>query len=199
VDTEQVWRAIEQQRLDLADFLEALEPAAWDKPSLCEGWRVREVAAHVTLAARARPLQAVVGILRARGSFNRYVRGDAIFRASRYTPQELVAELRRLAGVRHHPPGATPVDPLVDILVHGQDIAVPLGLHRPMPTEAAVAAAERVWTMMSFPFFARRRFRGKRLRATNADWTAGEGEELAAPVETLLLMLTGRKVDHTHS
>ncbi len=63
-----------------------------------------------------------------------------------------------------------------------------------MPTDAAEAAAERVWAM-SFPFFARRRFRGTRLRETNADWARGEGDEIDAPIEKLLLMLTGRHVD----
>jgi uncharacterized protein (TIGR03083 family) len=193
MDTGQVWEAVEQQRLDLADFLETLEPEAWDRSSLCEGWRVREVAAHVTLAARARPLQAVAGLLRARGSFNGYVRADAIARAGR-RPQELVADLRAVAGVRHHPPATKPIDTLVDVLVHGQDIAVPLGIDRPMRADAAVAAAERVWAM-SFPFFARRRFRGTRLRATNADWARGEGDEIQAPIERLLLLLTGRQVE----
>src|SRR5687767_3104812 len=60
-----------------------------------------------------------------------------------------------------YPPGTKPIDPLVDVLVHGQGIAVPLRIDRPMPAAAAVAAAERVW-VMSCPFFARRRFRGVR-------------------------------------
>jgi uncharacterized protein (TIGR03083 family) len=197
VDTEQVWKAVEQQRLDLADFLETLDPGAWDEPSLCAGWRVREVAAHLTLAGRASLLRALAGIIRARGNPNGYVRADAVAHAS-HSPEELVAELRRAAGVRYHPPGTKPVDPLVDVLVHGQDIAVPLGVARPMPTEAAVAAAERVWAM-SYPFFARRRLRGKRLRATNADWAAGTGDALEAPIETLLLVLTGRQVDRQSS
>jgi len=197
VDTEQVWKTVEEQRLDLADFLETLDPAAWDTPSLCAGWRVWEVVAHLTLPGRASPLRAFAGVIRARGSLNGYVRADAIAHAS-HSPEELVAELRTIAGARYHPPGAKPVDPLVDVLVHGQDIAIPLGVPRQMPTEAAVAAAERVWAMR-FPFFARRRLRGKRLRATNADWAAGTGDEVEAPIETLLLMLTGRQLDRQSS
>jgi hypothetical protein len=54
-------------------------------------------------------------------------------------------------------------------------------------------AAERVWTM-SFPFFARRRWCGRRLQATNADWERGDGDVIDAPIETLLLVLTGRRV-----
>ena len=48
---------------------------------------------------------------------------------------------------------------LFDILVHGQDIAIPLGLHRDMPVDAARAGASRVWTM-GWPFWAHRKLRG---------------------------------------
>jgi len=194
VDTEQVWTAIEEQRRDLADLLEALDDDAWDRPSLCEGWRVRDVAAHVTLAARARPLQALVGLVKAGGRFNRFVRDDAVTRAGSRTPDQLVAEIREAAGVRHHPAGTKVVDPLVDVLVHGQDIAVPLGIDRPMPPDAAAAAADRVWSM-GFPFRARKRLSGRRLVATNAEWSAGDGDAtVEAPIERLLLLLTGRSV-----
>src|SRR5579872_4787538 len=36
----------------LADVLEAIGEDDWDTPSLCEGWRVREVVAHLTMPAR---------------------------------------------------------------------------------------------------------------------------------------------------
>ncbi|HEY6574294.1 MAG TPA: maleylpyruvate isomerase family mycothiol-dependent enzyme, partial [Mycobacterium sp.] len=35
------------ERLDLADFLAGLTPEQWASPTLCEDWRVRDVAAHV--------------------------------------------------------------------------------------------------------------------------------------------------------
>ena len=97
-----------------------------------------------------------------------------------------------MAGVRHHPPGTKPEDPLADILVHTQDIAVPLGIEHPMPTDAAVAAADRIWSM-SFPFHARRRAQGLRLRATDAPWERAAGDdEVTGPLASVLLALTGR-------
>ena len=78
-----------------------------------------------------------------------------------------------------------------DVLVHGQDIAIPLGRDHPMPAEAARAGADRVWTM-GWPFWARRRLRGVRLLATDTDWSAGVGVELQGPIKMLLLLLTGR-------
>src|SRR5437667_3329277 len=38
--------------LALADLLDTIPAPLWDAPSLCEGWRVREVVAHVTMPAR---------------------------------------------------------------------------------------------------------------------------------------------------
>ena len=80
---------------------------------------------------------------------------------------------------------------LLDVLVHGQDIAIPLGRELPVPADVAVAAASRAWTM-GWPFWARRRLRGLRLVAADADWTAGAGEELRGPIDALVLLLTGR-------
>jgi uncharacterized protein (TIGR03083 family) len=35
------------ERADFLGFLAGLTPEQWDAPSLCEGWRVRDVVAHV--------------------------------------------------------------------------------------------------------------------------------------------------------
>ena len=50
MDRDEVWRTIDQQRAELADLMETFTEADWETPSLCEGWRVREVGAHLTLA-----------------------------------------------------------------------------------------------------------------------------------------------------
>lgn len=192
MERELVWKTIEAERLALADLLDGLTARQWDEPSLCAGWKIRDVAAHVTLSTRARPLNAMAGLVRARGSFNRYVATDARARSARPST-ELVGDLRRVAAVRHHPPGTKPEDPLVDVLVHSQDIAVPLRIAHPMPTEAAVAAADRVWSM-SFPFHARRRAAGIGLRALDAPWERGSGDEVAGPIAAILLLLCGRSV-----
>jgi uncharacterized protein (TIGR03083 family) len=193
LDEDAVWAAIDEQRLSLADLLDDLSPAEWEHPSLCEGWRVRDVAAHLSLAQMGVG-PAVREAVRAGGSFDRMIRKSAVRRAA--APRdELVAALRAMAGQRRRAPGVTSLEPLLDVLVHGQDIAVPLGRARTMPVEAAAAAATRVWTVrwpMSTVFSARRRFRGLRLVATDTAWSAGEGALVEGPVQALLLLLTGR-------
>jgi uncharacterized protein (TIGR03083 family) len=80
---------------------------------------------------------------------------------------------------------------LFDILVHGKDIAIPLGVAREMPLDAARAGIERVWTM-GWPFGVKRDLRQFRYVATDIDWAAGDGPEVTGPVSALLLLVTGR-------
>jgi hypothetical protein len=60
-----------------------------------------------------------------------------------------------------------------------------------MPTEAAAAAATRVWPNL-WPFRAERRLRGIRLAATDHPWSAGQGPLVEGPIAAILLLLTGR-------
>ena len=50
MNREQSWQVITEQRLALAQLLEELSETEWEQPSLCAGWRVRDVAAHVAMA-----------------------------------------------------------------------------------------------------------------------------------------------------
>jgi uncharacterized protein (TIGR03083 family) len=194
MDRERSWQVIEQERLSLADLLEPLTDDEWDRPSLCAGWRIRDVAAHLVLATRPPgPWSMVVEAVRARGSFHRLNHDLAARHASR-PGVDLAAELRAHAASRRLPLGTNYRNTLFDVLVHGQDIAIPLGLRRAMPPEAARAAATRVWTM-GWPFWAKRRFAGFHLSATDVDWAVGKGvREVSGPVDALLLLITGRTV-----
>jgi uncharacterized protein (TIGR03083 family) len=191
MDREQSWQVITQQRLGLAAMLEGLSDTEWEQPSLCVGWRVRDVAAHVAMAPQVPGLGSMLADgIRARGSFHRLNHDVAVRHAARPT-RDIVAELRAYAESRRLPVVTNCRNIGFDVLVHTQDIAIPLGLDYPMPSEAARAGAERVWTMR-WPFWARRRLRGVRLVATDTDWSAGVGVELRGPIGMLLLLLTGR-------
>jgi uncharacterized protein (TIGR03083 family) len=189
MDLDEVWRTIDSERAGLADLLEDLTSAEWATPSLCQAWRVGDVAAHLTLA-HAGYREALVGAIRARGRFDVMIR-DSALRAASLPRAEYPRRLRAMVGSRRTAPVITPMEPLIDVLVHGQDIAVPLGRTRPMPTAAAAAAAQRVWDM-GFPFRARKRLAGLRLAATDTDWAVGAGPPAEGPIAALLLLVTGR-------
>jgi uncharacterized protein (TIGR03083 family) len=191
MDREESWRVITEQRLALARLLEGLSDDEWEQPSLCAGWRVRDVAAHVSLCALPpSPGSMFVDLIRARGNMHQLNTLVSRRRAKR-PPDQLMTELRQHAGSRKIPVVSDPRNVLFDVLVHVQDIAIPLGIDLPMPVVPAAAGATRVWSM-GWPFWARRRLRGLRLRASDTDWSAGAGAELQRPIGMLLLLLTGR-------
>jgi uncharacterized protein (TIGR03083 family) len=191
VDRDEMWRTVEQERLGLADLLADLPAADWSGPTLCDGWTVKELAAHLTAAPRYTLTSMLSDVVRARGNFDRMMRDAAVRHAASRTPEQLVGELRAVAASRRHPPVVSATEPLLDVLVHGQDLAIPLGRPREMPLEAARVATARAWTV-GFPFHTPRKLRGLRFVATDADWSTGEGPEVRAPIAALLLLATGR-------
>jgi uncharacterized protein (TIGR03083 family) len=186
---DEVWQAIDDERASLADLFDSLNEQEWETPSLCAGWRVRDVAAHLTLAQMGL-LPAMVAAARAGGNFNRMIHDTAV-RQARLPVREYAPRLRAMVGSRRKAPGVSYLEPLIDVLVHGQDIAIPLGRLRSVPTEAAMAAADRVWPDL-FPWRAGRKLNGVRLAATDCSWSAGDGILVEGPIAAILLLLTGR-------
>ncbi len=192
MDRDQVWQVIDAQRRSLAGLLEQLSDDQWRRPSLCAGWTVRDVAAHLT--------QQQIGLGGAlammaqwRGSLDRMIRDAACRRAAALPTERIIAEIRGMAGSRRHTIGVTYLETLTDILVHGQDIAIPLGRRLDMPPQAAAVAASRVLSMRwPPPLPSARTVAGFRLTATDTSWSAGEGPEVTAPMSAILLVCAGR-------
>lgn len=189
---DQVWQVIDAQRHSLADLLEDLSDDEWRAPSLCTGWTVRDVAAHLTLQQIG--LGAAIAMLAQwRGSLDRTIQHVARRRAAALPTEQIIVQIRGLAGSRRHNLGVTYLETLTDILVHGQDIAIPLGRRHDMPPEAAAIAADRVLSMRRPPPLpSARKVTGFRLTATDTSWSAGEGPQVRGPMAALLLVCTGR-------
>lgn len=188
MDRDTIWQHIDAERAWLADLLDTLPETAWRQRSLCPAWTVRDVGAHLTLAQT--PVRDLVRpAIRAGFRYDTLVRDTAL--RSPLTHEEIVATLRGFVGSRRRVAFITDLEPLIDILVHTQDICRPLGIEHPMPPEAAAAAADRV---LGTPPPIRRWRPPSRVRlvATDVDWAAGDGPEHRAPMQAHLLTLTGR-------
>ena len=178
------------ERARLAALMEQFGPEEWGSSSLCAGWRVREVVAHVTMPFRTAPLQFVVGMARAPFSFGRYA--DRVARAdtTAMSDDELLAQLQ--ANLRHpwQPPGGGVAGALSHDVIHGLDITEPLGL--PAPPAERIALVLRSATPRSIAYFGAD-LRGTRLVATDADVSVGDGDLLRMPAKDILLVVTGRR------
>ena len=124
MNTDQIWAAIDTQRGGVAEVLEPLTPEQWTTPSLCEGWRVRDVAAHLTHSHMA-PGKAMIEAVKSGFRFDPMIRRLAI--EDSRSQAQIVSALRAMVGSRRKVPMTSDRDPLTDILVHTQDITVPFG------------------------------------------------------------------------
>ncbi|WP_415952178.1 maleylpyruvate isomerase family mycothiol-dependent enzyme [Streptomyces sp. KLOTTS4A1] len=187
-----VWPIVHAERAALIHDLEGLDDPQWEQPSLCEGWTVHDVVAHLVHSARTTRLGFVTGLARARFDFHRQnARGVARERGA--SPAETLARLRQVASRTSAPPA--PLDSrIVEEIVHGEDIRRPLGLTRAYPRDAVIRALRlQARTPASFGG-AKERVAPLRLTATDAEVSMGEGPEATGPVLSLLLAITGRRM-----
>ena len=119
--------AVATERHHVADLVADLTDEQWATPSLCAAWTVRDVVAHLTVTTRMTVPRLLPAAVRARGDFDRMAVALAAGRAAAYSTAELVGQLRESAGSTRRMPGSTPMDPLMDLVIHRQDIARPLG------------------------------------------------------------------------
>lgn len=193
MERSRVWDVIVLERQALHAQLRELAPEDWDHPSLCPGWRVRDVAAHVISAPQLTwgpSLRAVGGMWR---GYNAVILRDGQRRGSAPVA-EILAQYDRWAAVRRGPATVTHIEPLVDIVVHSQDILRPLGrTHRPDPEGAAVAADR--CRLLAPLMGSSRVIRRVRMRATDVAWERGRGPLVEAPVLELLMLCSGRRPD----
>ena len=188
-DDAKTWAMIHAERKALADTLEGLTPEQWGAASLCAGWTVGFLAAHVLAGAEQTPGHLLGGMLVTGFRFNALMERDARSRAE-LSPDEIVDRLRQRTTTTNHPP-APVMAMLGEVVVHGEDIRRPVGL----PGTAADGVANaclQMYTKASFPVGGKKRIHGLRLVATDTGWSCGAGPEVSGPALSLLLAMTGR-------
>ncbi|GAY11986.1 maleylpyruvate isomerase family mycothiol-dependent enzyme [Pseudonocardia sp. N23] len=183
--------AVAAERRRLADHVATLGGGQLATRSLCTEWTVRDVVAHLTTTTRLTVPLVLRAAVRARGSFDRMEVDLAARRASAFTTEQLVAQLRESAESSRRFPGSGPMDPLMDLVIHGQDISRPLGLAYASPPEVVTASLAHVADnkLMGGP----KRLAGVRLVSSDSGWTHGEGAEVRGSDVDLLLVASGRR------
>jgi uncharacterized protein (TIGR03083 family) len=187
--TPDLWSMVHQQRIAAADMLEELSPEEWDQPSLCRGWQVRDVAAHMIATGHTSP-GSFFGAFAASGFRFSKMAAKQVAERRDHPPERLVREMRETATLRKHPPGP-PQTPLSEALVHSGDIARALGRVQDVPHETLVTVAV-FYKDTQLLIGAKKRISGLHLRATDTGWETGDGPEVNGPTLSLLLAMAGR-------
>ncbi|PVZ09962.1 maleylpyruvate isomerase family mycothiol-dependent enzyme [Actinomycetospora cinnamomea] len=187
--TADTWDLIATERRRLHEALVGLDDAAWSRPALCEGWTTKDTLAHIVSTLEMTPPRFVLGLARSGFSFPRMV-GRNIQELGAEPVASLLARLERGIHARTGPPGPT-ASWLVETVAHGEDIAHPTGTTIAHDERALRAAADTASGMQPL-VGAQKRIAGLRLRATDTDWSVGDGPEVSGPLRLLVLAMVGR-------
>ena len=184
------WPLIRAERVALIADLENLTDAQWSTPSLCAGWTVRDVLAHMTNTAKMTPGR-FIGKMAAAGFRFNAMSQQGVTDQLGATPADTLGEFKAVVDRTTAPPG--PVDAMVaEAVIHTQDIRRPLGIAHTFQPEALTLVGNFV-TRGNLLLGGKRRSTGLTLVATDVDWTHGAGPEVKGPLASMILALTGRR------
>lgn len=174
---------IKDEQTEFADLLRSLPSASWSRPSLCEGWTVREVVLHS--AAHIHNQQRDKAVVEEHAK-----RTDAeLIEWLESAPLESKAPsawIRRLSSEVQRG----------ELMIHQQDVRRALDMPRAIPTERISAVLEfglRPLGSLSLAH-ARQRSKGLRPVSSESDWAWGSGAEIRGPLEAILMATAGRRL-----
>ena len=184
-----IWPTVHAERTALAADLAGLPSERWNTPSLCSGWPVRSVLAHMTAAAKLTPGSFFPKFVGTGFNFER-LQEKGIAAETGATPAETLERFKSVVDSKKRPPGP-PQTMLGETIVHSEDIRRPLGLSHEYPMASLVAVAE-FFKRSNLIIGTKRRIAGVALEATDTDWSHGSGPEVSGPMLSLLMAMTGR-------
>jgi uncharacterized protein (TIGR03083 family) len=182
---------IAAERRAIADMLDGLSPQQWDTQSLCASWSVRHVAAHLSVVLTHGMGTFLVAAIRAGGNLDR---ANCIVTAREATrpTSDTVSDLRANADSRFTPPTFGSEAPLTEVLLHGEDMRVPLGIADGRPAERWQGALDLLLSPKGRRGFAAKGVPALRYVATDTKWAHGSGDEVCGPAAALALTISGR-------
>jgi uncharacterized protein (TIGR03083 family) len=183
----------DEENADFSAFLHTLAPEDWEKPTLCAGWRVRDVVGHILYGQELKLWTLPWKLARFGFSSDRSGAHYSIERAAGRTPDELLRDF----DARDPWAGTSKVFPahlnLMDRLVHHQDIRRALGRQRDVPIERTEPLLPYL-PKLGQVFRSKKRMRGLRFEAVDTDWSHGDAGApvVKGPAEAILMSTLGR-------
>ena len=185
-----LWPSTIRARRSLLSTFEELEDGDWSVGSLCAGWTIRQVLAHLVLAARPPAQRYIAAVARAKGDFNKANHSLAVADAARPTGELLLEYSAVIDHRRFSPPGWLAV-PLGDILLHTLDVRIPLDLETEVPADHYEPVLGLLFSRTG-RFFTSKGRPSVRWVATDYAWSRGTGPEVRGTMADLALTAAGR-------
>ena len=186
-----VFALIAVERRELADVLTGLSDEQWSHATLCSGWRVREVAAHLVMPFAVSLPKLLIKMVANGFNFDKVA--DKWAKTEQRSNAELAKSLRDNVDNRFKPPGFGPEAPLTDVVVHGQDIRRPLGIAHVIAPDSAKVVLDLLVTKKATKGFVKKGLiDGLRFESTDSGWSHGSGPTVSGTAEALILTLSGR-------
>lgn len=190
MERDSIHAATAEERLSIADLIDDLDEAQLATPSLCAGWDVKTVGAHLVSYLSNGTLR-VTWLGMRRFSEDRAI--DELARRCAQRPAaDIASRLRELADRRYWRPPPQAPGLLAEVLAHSGDMRIPLGLpFEPDPRLTAIAM-DFLTGPVPIGLVPPGRLRGIRWEATDLDRTWGRGQEIRGPAAQLMMAAVGR-------
>jgi uncharacterized protein (TIGR03083 family) len=177
------------ERAQLHEELQGLTDEQWTTMTVCDPWTVRHIAAHLTALGNQTAPNFFKGLITSGFSFSKFVNKD-LGKYNQGSNADVLTGYAQTLIEPKAPPGPKYVS-LGELMCHGEDIRRALGYTGEHPA-AHVEALAPLYVKTGNPIGGKHRAKGLTLRATDANWTHGEGPEVAGPGVELIRAMTGR-------
>ncbi len=184
--------AVAEEYLALADLLASSPVEVWEAPSLCVGWRTREVVAHMTMPARYSGPAFMAELAAAGGDFTR-LSNEVAARDGALPAARLLDDLRSEVLHAWQPPGGGVEGALTHCVIHALDIIEAVPLDRTVPEARVRAVLDLLRAPDGLNLFGVE-LAGVRLEADDMEWCCGSGDVVSGPGQALVLVLSGRSL-----
>lgn len=181
---------IDAERTRMLGVLEELDDEQWNAPSLCAGWRVRDVVVHLLMPYHL-TVPRFLGNMAAAG-FKFDAMADRWARTDNRPTGHITEALRQTAKARFRIPGAPPEAPLCHFVIHAQDIYRPLGVDHTIDPRSANIVLDQLATPQARRALKPGLLDGLAFTAQDSGWNYGTGAEVIGSASALVTTLAGR-------
>jgi uncharacterized protein (TIGR03083 family) len=185
------WTQIKNGRGAFGHYLAELPADDWNRPSLCAGWSVKDVAVHMLVIPTMSKGQVFRAFAASRFNLDR-MNAKLVAQLTATMSNSEIADLTlSSAASKGMPPGLKLPGVFNELAIHSADIAEATGKPFDLPSTDYVACLDYLKDVQPV-FRAKDRVAGLRLQATDTDWTSGSGPLVCGTSKQLLLAMAGR-------